>query len=389
MKIKEGFFIKRIGDEVYLLPYGNRIASFTHGLRLVGSSQELAARLLDGSDATRDALLDELVISYGAHVSKEELARDLDEFLTSLQRLGILEGCVDGAYAKVEGTRQVFSIAGIRLALDAPEELVHPLLRKFACDESNGDITISLASYERSRYPEGRILLRSRDVVVYEGEDSYGILYPENIGVREVVMSKDGTIATLFLKHKEASVAEEIFLAIRSVFLLYARKRQLYAIHSVSVDTGEGVVLFSGVSGSGKSTHSRLWEKQFGMSVLNGDLNLIGFEQGMAKVYGIPWCGTSGIAEDFTRPLLGVFFIQQSSENHCDELLGADRTLALANRMISPTWTKEGYASNLDFANLLQEHLMLATLQCTMDPQAAQVAYDYLKRYLRTKESNL
>lgn len=387
MRIKEGFFLKRIDDDVYLLPYGNRIASFSHGVQLVGCGEQIATWLLEGKDVSREELLSMLIQEYGADVAAEELEADLDTFVLSLQQQGLLEDAIGTTVGQSHSPQQCFQIAGIRMALFAPETLVHSLLQPFAADDGDSDIKVFLRSYERSAYPCGQMLLRSKDVVVYEVEDAYGILYPENTYVREVTMTKDGSVATLYLKSMEDGAAEEIFLAMRTPFLLFAQQKQRFALHSVSVEAEEGVVLFSGVSGSGKSTHSRLWETQFGSKVLNGDLNLIGMSDGKVMAYGMPWCGTSEISVPYEKVLHGVFFLQQAEDNRCEELEGTKRTLALSNRIISPTWTKACYEANLDFAHAVQEKLLLSQLYCTMEPQAAMVARERLLTYLK-KDNN-
>ena len=89
---------------------------------------------------------------------------------------------------------------------------------------------------------------------------------------------------------------------------------------------------FSGHSGMGKSTHTNLWKEQFGTKIINGDLNLIGWSNGEQAnigqsvdkpgskghpiVYGMPWCGTSGIASTKSYPLGGIVLLGRSDNDH-------------------------------------------------------------------------
>lgn len=60
---------------------------------------------------------------------------------------------------------------------------------------------------------------------------------------------------------------------------------------SVTVKDGKGF-LFLGKSGTGKSTHSRLWLKNIpGTHLLNDDNPIIRVVDGQARVYGSPWSG--------------------------------------------------------------------------------------------------
>ncbi len=79
-----------------------------------------------------------------------------------------------------------------------------------------------------------------------------------------------------------------------------------YALHSASNYYQEKAWLYSASSGTGKTTHVKLWEKLYAVQVLNGDLNLLGMEKDEVFVYGIPWCGTSGVYTTKKYPLGGI-----------------------------------------------------------------------------------
>ena len=155
------------------------------------------------------------------------------------------------------------------------------------------------------------------------------------------------------------------------------------ALDSVSlhIEPNEFVFLV-GKSGAGKSTHSRLWEEHFGVDLLNGDLNLVGMTDEGVMVYGLPWCGTSEIYRPFTEKLYGVFFITQWKTNEVRPLEGSERVLSFSNRMISPTWTREGCRRNLEVALKAEPEIYLAELKCRVDREAAEVAKGALDSFL-------
>lgn len=385
MRIESGFVLRTIKEKEYLLPYGNRIASFQHGIELMGCGSWIAEQLLE-ADVSKEELLEKLQMEY-VDVPKAVLQEDMNAFLSMLQGAGVLEGYDTDRSAIVEGPLHTFCIANIRLGFYATEELIHPFLQKFTTEDVAVDVEIRVAKYAYSGFPEGRILARSSDVLIYDTGACYGLLYSENEYVRELRVTKDGKRATLYFMDVCEDAKEEAFLAIRSAFLVYAQHQGLFALHSVSVADDEGVVLFSGHSGAGKSTHAKLWEAHLGATILNGDLNLLGMEENRVMVYGIPWCGTSEICTSFAKPLWGVYFIHQNSSNQVEEIQGAKRVLTLSNRMISPTWTKDTLEMNLDFAEAAEQHIFLGKLYCNMEVDAAQVASDYLHQYIQEKES--
>lgn len=95
---------------------------------------------------------------------------------------------------------------------------------------------------------------------------------------------------------------------------MFAQNNDCYLIHSASVEYNGCAWLFSGKSGEGKSTHTKLWNKYYGSALINGDLNMVGFENEEAVVYGIPWCGTSEIYTEKKYKLGGIIFINAVCE---------------------------------------------------------------------------
>lgn len=99
-------------------------------------------------------------------------------------------------------------------------------------------------------------------------------------------------------------------------------KTGLFAIHSASILYREkGMAFFPGHSGMGKSTHTGLWHQLLGTPFLNGDLNLLGIHENRIMVYGIPWCGTSGIYTIKTYELGGIVLLgRDPARDYLEEL---------------------------------------------------------------------
>ena len=122
----------------------------------------------------------------------------------------------------------------------------------------------------------------------------------------------------------------------------------------------------------GKSTHTALWHKLFGTPYLNGDLNLVGIENGKLKVYGMPWCGTSGIFTTSTQELGGIVLLVRDDYDHLERLGEAEKIVRVMQRMISPAWTEEQMEKNLDFAGQIVENSPVYYLKCTKNPSAVE-----------------
>ncbi len=382
MKIRDDFFIRDIGEDSYLLPCGQAIATFCHGVKLQGAGRLLAERLMQDEGASEEELVSLLSDLYGDEVPLDELRKDVKEFTADLRTRGLLGNNNKYLVSYNSGDGRYFEIAGLTMKYTGPECLLFENLSAFECNEKQADIEVSVYNRSSLDLNLGRLIVRNRELLIYDSGDEFGIVYTENRFLRESVIRKDGTKARLYITSVDPEGAEEVFMGLRTAFLVLAQRRDLFAIHSVSALYDGGIVLFSGVSGAGKSTHSRLWEEHFGVDILNGDLNLIGRDVGGIMVYGLPWCGTSGIYRPFKEKLHGIFFITQSKENKVRELKGSERVLTMANRMISPSWTRGTVDLNIRFAEESESGLYLAQLMCRVDRDAAEVARTALDGFL-------
>ena len=96
-------------------------------------------------------------------------------------------------------------------------------------------------------------------------------------------------------------------------------------------------------------------------------------KDGHYQVYGIPWCGTSGIFTTKTYPLGGIILLGRASDDHLETLDDTLKTLRVMQRLISPSWTPEGLERNLDFAAELSREIPIFHLCCTKNPSAVDV----------------
>jgi hypothetical protein len=91
-------------------------------------------------------------------------------------------------------------------------------------------------------------------------------------------------------------------------------------IHAAGMHINERGFIFPGRSGAGKSTLSRLFQGRDNTGMLSDDRVVARKSKGSFNVFGTPWAGDAGIAENETYPLSGIFFIRHGHENLIKEL---------------------------------------------------------------------
>lgn len=379
LKIKNGYLLHEIAGIPYLLPYGQNIADFNRSIRLNESGVLLYHALAQGADEA--SLLAALVSHYQAEDSDiPVLKEDVKNFLLQLESSNILSQPESSLPADGDF---FFQIGPATIAYQGPKELLMPSFFDFSCGKAAADLTIHISPLVPELHINGELLVRTDDMIICKTETSYLFLYPAGYGIAEMHVSFDGRQTVVFCpKPYEPGLSEKIFHALRFAYLICVQRMGVFALHSASILYRDKAWLFSGSSGSGKSTHTALWNHQYQTPYLNGDLNLLGFVDKTPVVYGIPWCGTSGCYTTNTTPLGGITFLKQAPTDGLLPLTTEDISLRTMQRIISPSWTADMLLSNLAFAEKLSRSIPFFHLQCTKEVSAAATIKQEIDRHV-------
>lgn len=125
--------------------------------------------------------------------------------------------------------------------------------------------------------------------------------------------------ADLYDSEQYQGMDESLIAYMESGWQFYAKLIKMGGLylHSSAVEMENKAYLFSGPCGTGKSTHTRLWQSTFGdaAQVFNDDKPAIRKIDGTWYAYGTPWCGKDGINQNKKIPLAGICFLKQAPEN--------------------------------------------------------------------------
>ena len=393
LRRQEGYALRKIKEKNYLMPYGQKIADQRKGMVLNETGSFLWNFLEQPKE--REEIL-EAVIQYYEIEEKErgEIEKQIGAFINQLLTLGVLNEDLKPLQEPFWGAME---IGMLRVGLYGREEFFSEKFKPFLKNNSFENIVGESASIHKQVseqrvevlygippfYSNGKILLKNKELEVFDLAGIYELYFPTMKNIQKVYVTKDAGYARVYC-NLEAERADEtekeiyrenLFHVIRHIFLLYAQKNGYYALHSASILYRGQAWLFSGHSGMGKSTHTALWHEYVDTPYLNGDLNLIGKnETGEGYcIYGIPWCGTSGLCTTETIDLGGIVLLGRDVEDHVEELSPFEQVLRVTQRMISPAWTEQMATGNLEFVEQMAEKAWITQLFCTKDPSAVEV----------------
>lgn len=149
-------------------------------------------------------------------------------------------------------------------------------------------------------------------------------------------------------------------------------------LHSSAVVMDEKAYLFTASSGTGKSTHTALWLKQFGSHayILNDDKPALRYVDGTWFAYGTPWSGKCDLSVNKAVPLAGIAVLERGEINEIERFSGKDAVFEIYKQVNRKTETAEFRIKLLDVLDKLLTVVPVWKLKCNMDDEAAIISYE-------------
>ncbi len=166
------------------------------------------------------------------------------------------------------------------------------------------------------------------------------------------------------------------FLALNYASLQKLLEYNVVMFHGSAVAVDGKAYIFTGKSGIGKTTHSKLWIKNFkDCHILNGDKPLLLFKDGKVFCCGSPWNRKElDTGENEILPLEAICLLEQTPENRIEEIEFRSAFNTLVNQCHIPK-ENNGLISVINLVRELAQ-VRLYKLGCNMDDDAAFVSYN-------------
>lgn len=172
----------------------------------------------------------------------------------------------------------------------------------------------------------------------------------------------------------------EITAILRSVCKTILERYNGFFLHcSCLMYKGEAYV-FTAKSGTGKSTHTRMWREIFKDEVvmINDDKPIVRLIDDTFYIYGTPWNGKHSISNNVKAPIKAIFYLHQAKENKvtkCDPLSSVAKLLS---QTVLPD-NKEVMNTLLELLDKLVAQSPMYDLQCNISHDAVYTALNSVK----------
>lgn len=237
------------------------------------------------------------------------------------------------------------------------------------------EFTAKIAGYAiaiKALYPETKELFRD-----YLTDESPAVLIEssgELIATERQLLRETDAMAKLPVDDFSNAKIESNFLYREVAEQLSTHGIVLIHGSAVAVD-GEGYV-FVAPSGTGKSTHVRLWRKMFGSRamMINDDKPLLKCDEGSILVCGSPWDGKHHLSTNISVPLKAICFLERGKVNHIEPIAATEGFMPML-KAVYHSKEAEREACILRSLQLIRQKISFYHLWCNMEPDAAAISY--------------
>ena len=181
--------------------------------------------------------------------------------------------------------------------------------------------------------------------------------YVRKYGLNEYIESMQGVMFNLF---KESFFNMILF-------------ENAMSVHSASVIYKDKAVIFSASSGTGKSTQAEKWMRLLGCECLDGDVTVCREIDGKFFVYGLPWCGSSGMYINKKVEVGAFVFLKQAPENIVRIPSVREKIGYVFSSTFSESWNDEMNQKRSEMTGKIIENTDIYEFACNLDDESVEV----------------
>ena len=226
----------------------------------------------------------------------------------------------------------------------------------------------------------GREILHQRE---NEVEISVGI-HKNKFYFEFRLMGKRAAVLLTDIKYRQATLIVQeypkysIDSGLMVMYALSTATRSTLLFHSSVVMENGFAYMFLGKSGTGKSTHSKLWIDTIkGVALLNDDNPVVrAYPGGVIYVYGSPWSGKTPCYKNDYSALGGIVMLGQSKENRIIRINDEEAYTDIIMSVSGTRWDGRIQSGQHKTTRQLIHYIPLYHLWCRPDRDAARICHN-------------
>ncbi len=277
--------------------------------------------------------------------------------------------------------RKIYKVADHLFAVNANEALLAQMTQyePFLVEQADGPLVFELTVVADEPFPATDITVEtSQDddgSQIVAGHTADGLSYFEYLlwGDRSarVLASPDYRQTRVWTESHELFGVNN---ALMVMFALATADKGTALFHSAIVGHEGHGYMFLGKSGTGKSTHARLWMRYIsGTELVNDDNPVVRVFPDGAVVYGSPWSGKTPCYRNIKAKLGAITRIDRAKTNSIDHLSTIEAFASILPSCSSMKWDKTIFNNICNTITQIISKNCIYTMHCLPNKEAATI----------------
>lgn len=150
-------------------------------------------------------------------------------------------------------------------------------------------------------------------------------------------------------------------------------QKRLLTLHCALIEYAGTAVAICASSGTGKTTHARLWRDYKNALVLNGDRAVFRQTEDGLYAYGTPWSGTSGEQINRRAPLKALIVLERGKSNSISRLESSEAFKFVFPHLLYPSWERAMSEIVMNQLENVLYSIPVYRLKCKPDIEAVEI----------------
>lgn len=199
------------------------------------------------------------------------------------------------------------------------------------------------------------------------------------------VIPEEERLNRAFKNNPSISREDIEYIATGSMFYYGLLKFGGFMLHSSTIAKDGKAYIFTANSGTGKSTHTALWQKYLAdVTIINDDKPAIVLKNGIFYAVGTPWSGKNNESTDIAVPVGGLVLLNRGKFNTIRKATPIETVPFLMQQTLASK-KEENTLMLVDLLDKFLKSIPTYVLECDISEEAVKTSYEALtgKKYIK------
>ena len=269
--------------------------------------------------------------------------------------------------------RRYYRFAEIEFCLDADFEFAESIqMKPFSSTEKGECLMCTFTRKSDLSFDYNKMIFDSPTVRVYEDDEGLFKTYSLPLLTdTAAIIKRNGRNFECAINSKYSEYFSQSINLLNAVGMEdLLLEFNCFMLHCSFVDYHGRAILFSGSSGSGKSTRADMWCSQLDTEIVNGDKAGVFYKDGAFFACGLPIAGSSYIYKNKVLPLDSIVFLKKAENNSTFKADLKDSIKNIYYNLIVNRWNSDFCAAASDMAVELYKSVKIFVSECNLNPDS-------------------